>query len=169
MLAASLAISAASAVVQYQGQQAQYSADKQRYQQNLINSRAAQRDEQRSLTLRQMQEQDALSQKTHLVKVESAERQADVKVSAAGGNVSGISVDNLIGDVVSRAGTQQNSLERNWENTAAQLQAEQDATATRTQGRINQVAQPTAPSAAGPVLGFLGSGLKAYGTYAKET
>ena len=162
MFAASLLISGMSAVAQYGAQQAQYKADSERYAQNVTNSLAAQRDEQRSLTMRQMQEQEAYAQKSHMVATEAAEKKAEVEVSAAGGNVAGISVGNLIADVSRRAGNQQVSLQRNWEMTAQQLQQEQDATVTRAQSRINQVAQPTKPSPAGAILGFAGAGLKAY-------
>lgn len=162
MFAASLLISGMSAVAQYGAQKAQFEADSQRYTQNVINSQAAQRDDQRALTMRQMQEQEAFAQKSHLVSVEAAEKRAEVAVSAAGGNVTGISVGNLIADVSRRAGNQQVSLQRNYEMTAAQLQQEQDATVAKTQGRINQVAAPSSPSPAGAILGFAGAGLKSY-------
>ena len=162
-----MAVSGLSAVAEYGAKQAQFKAETNRYNQNITNSLVAQRDETKALTLRQMQEQEATGQKDHLVNIEAAQKQAEVEVSAAGGNVTGISVDSLIADVGRRASTQRLSLQRNYEMTATQLQSEQDATVNKAQSRINQVAAPTAPSPAGAIIGFAGKALDAYTSYSK--
>lgn len=157
---ATLAISGLSAVASYQGQQAQYSAQVEQKQANDRLALAAARDDQKMLTQRQLQEQGAYAQKTHMQEIEQAERTADVRVSAAGGNVAGISVGNLIADVSRRADNNLLTLETNYKNTASQLQAEQDATVTKMQSRMAGVATPTKPSPAGALLGFAGDAIK---------
>jgi len=157
---ATFAISAASSVVGYQAQQAQYSAQLQQKNENDRLALATGREEQLRLTQRQLQEQQAYGQKVHMQNVEAAEREADVRVSAAGGNVAGISVGNLIGDVRRRAGNNLLTLETNYMNTAQQLQAEQEATVTKIRNRQASVATPTPPSPAGAILSIAGAAIE---------
>jgi len=157
---ATIAVSALSAVAGYQAQQAQYSAQKEQKAANDRNALAAARDDQNALTQRALQEQDAYGQKKHLQLTELAEREADIQVSAAGSGVAGISVGNLVSDARRRAGANLTTLETNYQNTAAQLEAEQRGTVSKANSRIGQVANPTAPSAAGAVIGFAGDVIK---------
>lgn len=162
--AATLAISAASSVAGFAQKQQEADAQNARYKQNYINSLAAARDNQRQLTDRQMQEQEATAQKDHQVLVEGAQRAADVSVSAAGGGVAGLSVDSLIADVGRNVALNRANLARNYEMTAAQLQEQKIATVTTAESRINSVAQASSPSFAGTALEIAGAGIKAYGS-----
>jgi hypothetical protein len=157
---ATIAISAASAYAGYQAQQQQFQAQKEQKAANDTNALAAARDDQNRLTLRSIQEQQAYTQKAHNQNIELAENTANVEVSAAGSNVAGISVGNLVSDARRRAGNNLTTLETNYQNTAAQLQAEAQGTVTKANTRIAAVAQPTEPSPTGAILGFAGDVMK---------
>lgn len=154
---ATIAISAASAFAGHQAQQAQYQAQVEQKQANDTNALAAARDDQNRLTLRSIQEQQAYGQKVHNQNVELAENTANVQVSAAGSNVAGISVGNLVSDARRRSDNNLTTLETNYQNTAQQLQAEAQGTVTKANTRIASVANPTEPSPTGAILGFAGS------------
>lgn len=161
---ATLAMGVASAVVGHQASQADYEAKSAAWRQNYVNALAAGRDEQRQLTLRQLQEQDAYVQKNHLVMVEEAQKTAEYKVSAAASGVSGVSVDNLLDDIGRQAGLNRATLETNYKATAQQLQTQKDASVTQIESRINSVARPTSPSGASLFVNILGAGVKAAST-----
>lgn len=156
------AVSAASSVASFAAKQQEADAQNQRYNQNYVNSLAAARDEHNTLTLRAMQEQEATAQKDHQLLIEGAEREADVQVSAAGGNVGGLSVDALVGDVIRQTATQRYNATRNAEMTAQQLTMQQKGVVTKAESRINSVAQANGPSPLGLGLEIAGAGLKAY-------
>lgn len=159
-----MAVGVASAVAQYSAAQSDYQARSEQWRSNVVNSWAAARDEQKQLLSRELQEQEAYAQKSHLSLVDQAEKQATAEVSAAGAGVSGISVGNLVADIGRKAATNRVTAERNWMNTAQQLRQEQDATVTRATNRINSVSVPTSPSATGLLTGIGGSAVKAFGT-----
>lgn len=159
----SFGISAMSSVAEFQGRQRQADQQRQAYYRNEANALSAARDEGRQITLRQMQEQEAAGQRDRQAVVEGAEKEALASVEAAGANVSGLSVDNMIADVSRKVSTNRATLQKNWEMTAAQLQANADAIENRTISRIGQVAYPQEPSPAGMILGIAGAGLNAAG------
>ena len=156
---ASLAVTAATSFAGYKAQQAQYESQKEQKVANDRNALASARNDQNQLTLRTLQEQEAYGQKAHLQKVEEAERTADIRVSAAGSGVAGISVGNLVSDARRRAGNNLTTLETNYQNTAAQLEAEQRGTVDKANARIASVANPTKPSPAGALIGFAGAAI----------
>ena len=158
--ALSVGMSLATSVVGFSADQADYSARAAQWQQNYTNSLAAGRDEQNQLLFRTMEEQDAQAQRIHLTNIEEAEVRAETEVSAAAAGVSGVSVDNLIQDVARKAGAKREADRINHQNTVAQLTAELEATNTGVQNRINSVQRPTAPSAAGAILGGIGGAMK---------
>jgi hypothetical protein len=156
----SLAVGVAQAVAGFAAAQQDYDAKANTWKQNVVNSWAAGRDEQGQILNRQLQEQDALVQKEHLISLEEAEKVSEGSVSAAYGGVSGISVDNLLADI-SRKSAINRSVEReNWRMTAAQLDAQNKGTVTTMQNRINSVERPTSPSPAGLLLNVASAGVK---------
>lgn len=159
-----MAVGIASSVAQFSAAQSDYQARAEQWRSNVVNSWAAAREEQKQLLARELQEQEAYAQKSHLSLVEQAEKQATAEVSAAGAGVSGISVGNLVADIGRKAATNRVLAERNWMNTAQQLRQEQGATVTRASNRINSVSVPTSPSSAGLLAGIGGSAIKAFGT-----
>lgn len=163
MAVGSFLVSSASSMVGYQAQVQEADRQTERYYQNHANALAAGRDEQKQGTLRQMQEQEATAQKDHVYLVQAAERESEVAVSAAGANVAGLSVDNLIGDVIRKTSFNRVTLQRNAEMTAEQLQVEKDASVNRAQSRINSMSPGVRPSPAGVMLEIAGAGVKLYG------
>lgn len=141
-----LGLGLAQNIVGFAAGQADFKAKEAAWRQNIVNSLAAERDEQGALLTRQIQEQSATGQKLHLSLVEEAQRRADAEVSAAAAGVSGLSVENLLRDVGSKAAYNRSVAEENYRMTAEQLTQEMRATETRAQSRINSVERPTSPS-----------------------
>lgn len=160
-----LVLSAASAVAQYAAQADQAAQQQQRYDQNYQNSLAAARDQHNQLSLRAMQENEAAAQKEHEINVEGATRAAEVNVSAAGGNVGGLSVDNLLADVARKVAYNRGITQRNAEMTAQQIQMQQKGVVTQAEGRINSVSPGSPPSPLEPALKIAGAGLKLFADY----
>ncbi|GJE18758.1 virion core protein, T7 gp14 family [Methylobacterium marchantiae] len=158
-----LVMSAASAAVGFAAKQQQYEKDVKQYNQNYQNSLAANRDEQKGIAQRQMQEAQAFQQKDHGAVLQQAEKSAEVSVGAAEGGVGGLSVGNLLGDVQSKTALNRETLETNFKNTAAQLQTQNDAYTNKAQSRIQSMAIPTAPSPMSAIVDVAGAGLKAFG------
>ncbi|WP_298951568.1 hypothetical protein [uncultured Methylobacterium sp.] len=159
-----LAMSAASAVVGFAAKQQQYEREVTQYNQNYQNALAANRDDQRQIALRQMQEEQAFRQKDHVAAVEGAERSADVSVTAASAGVGGLSVGNLIADIGRKTAENRSMMELNWKNTAQQLQAQNDASTKKAQSRIQSMPVPVAPSPLSMFVDIGGSAVKAFGS-----
>lgn len=149
-----LIIGALSSVAQFAGQM-------QQSKQNEKNALQAFRNDQTALTLRQLQEQEATAQKTQETNIEEAQKVSEVKLSAAGGGVAGISVANIVGDVKRRAERNRSTQIRNTQMTLAQLQQEKEGARATAQSRINSVPRPSALSL---IAGIAGAGLDSYNT-----
>lgn len=168
--ALSFAMSAASSVAGFAEKQNAADAQTARYNQNYQNSLAAARDTQVQTTKRMMQEEDAYKQKDHLHLLEGAKKEAELAVSAAGANVAGLSVDNLVADASRTTNLNRTVLRKNWADTASQLQTQSEAASTtQTQSRINSVNPGSDPSPLGLGLELAGAGMKAYGDYKKAS
>lgn len=152
----------AQAAVGFAAASQDFNARSAQWRQNYVNSLAAGRDEQRQLTLRQLQEQDAAIQKGHLLMLDEAERRSEVAVDAATAGIGGVTLDNLLTDVSRKAALNRATLATNYKNTAQQLQTEKDASVTGIENRINSVARPTSPSPASFLVEALGSGVRAF-------
>ncbi|MBK3400421.1 virion core protein, T7 gp14 family [Methylobacterium ajmalii] len=157
-----LAMSAASAVVGFAAKQQQYEKDVKQYNQNYQNALAANRDDQRQIAVRQMQEEQAFRQKDHVAAIEQAQKESQVSVAAASAGVGGLSVGNLIADIHRNTAQNRSVMETNWMNTAAQLQTQNDAATNRAQSRIQSMPVPTAPSPLSMFVDIGGSAVKAF-------
>lgn len=160
--AVGFALSAGKAIVGFAAQQAASDAQTERYNQNVVNSLAAARDEQHQINVRQEQEQEASAQRARVQSVEAVKKAAEVSVSASGSGVSGLSVDALLADVRRTADENLATIETNNKNTALQLQAQKDATVNKAMSRINSMAPGTDPNPLGLALDIGGAGLNAY-------
>lgn len=161
------ALSVASTAVGFMGQYQQFEAQKEAYNQNIINARAAEADTSKQLTRRQSQEQGSAALADNQQVLEAARRRATVSASAASSGVQGISIDNLTADVDRRINENRMVLDYNYRNTAAQLQEGKIAAANQAQSRINAMPRPTPPSPIGAALSISGSGIKGYGEYSR--
>lgn len=155
---ATFTMGVAQSVAQYQGQKATYKANRDAA---IVENENAQRQ----LTLRQMQEQDATSQRKQAAVLEGAEKQAEAQVAGAAAGVAGLSLDSIVGDIGRRTGLNVSTLDQNYRMTADQLQQEKDSATAKAEGRINSVAKP---SAFGLVAGIGTSALDGFSTYSKN-
>lgn len=165
LAAASFAIGAAQSVAQFQAQSEDAKAQEQAFWQNRSSALAAAADKQKSLAVREIQEGEKTTQKVSSSLREEAEKQAQARVSAAVGGVSGISVDNIVSDLGRRAAANRAVAEENYRNIALQLADERRATEAEAQTRINSVQRGRKPSTASLALGIAGAGVKAFGSY----
>lgn len=138
---------------------ASYAGQMQQAKANEKNALTAFRNDQDALTLRQLQEQEATTQKNQATDIEQAQKVSEAKLSAATGNVSGISVANIVGDIVRRGEVNKTTQKRNAQMTVAQLQREKIASRAQAQSRINAVPRPSALSL---IAGIAGAGLDGY-------
>lgn len=157
------AMSAVKSVVEFQAQTSAADAQTDRYNRNYQNALAAGRDQHLQLTQRQLQEQQLTAQKVNRTVVEGAELTATANVNAASAGVSGLSVDNLIADVMRKVGANRVNIQRNADYTAQQLQAQQSAVVNQEEGRINSMAPGSRPSILEPALKIAGAGISNYG------
>lgn len=149
------------AVVSFAAASEDYEAKAEQWRQNYTNSLAAGRDEQRQLSLRMIQEDDAYHQKQRQARIEGAEVAAEAEVSAGNAGLSGISLGNILLGIRRKVSDKMTANETNYMNTAQQLQVENDATVNRMQSRINSVQRPTAPNPLGYILQGIGGALNA--------
>lgn len=157
-----LAVGVMQAGASYSAQQADYRAKSEAWRQNVTNSEAAARDEQRQILTQQMQEQDKTVQKDHISFLEQAQKSSRVEVSAAQGGVSGLSVDNLLADIAGKSELNRTYADRNYAFVAADITEKLHASDTRLQSRINSVQRPVEPSPLTPIIGIAGAGVNAF-------
>jgi hypothetical protein len=166
---ATFAMGAAQAGLGYAAQQQDYKSQKAAWKQNYVNSLAAGRDDQEALTAREMQENDAFSQKQHLSMIEEAQAEGSAIVSAQANGTSGQGVELLIRDIQGEANYNRSINEQNWKNTAEQLTREKKGAVNTMKSRINSVAAPRKPGVAGLILGVASAGVKAANQAAQQS
>lgn len=141
-----MAMSVAQAGAAQQAKQADYQAKAVAWQQNVLNSEAAARDEHRQILTRQMQEQDKTLQKDHISRIEQAQKGATAEVQAAKGGVSGISLSNIVDDINQKSLLNRTYADRNYMFIVADTQEQLKASDTRALSRINSVERPMEPA-----------------------
>ncbi len=151
---AGIAMGVLQAGVSYGAAQADYNAKSAAWKQNVVNSEAAARDEQRQILTQQMQEQAKTGQKEHISFLEQAQKQSSVEVSAVQGGVSGLSVDNLLGDIAAKSATNRAYMDENYKFVAANIQEKLHASDTTLASRINSMQAPVSPSPMSLVAGI---------------
>ncbi|MER8505694.1 hypothetical protein NKH91_06120 [Mesorhizobium sp. M0894] len=162
---AQFALSAASTVAGFVGQQQQYEAQQQYYRNNreaankaAVNTYAANQN-------RALQERKAASQEQQNLNVEAMRGRATAEVAAGEAGVTGLSVNALIADYYGQQGRYERTLDNNYQMQADYLRGEMDATQAQAEGRINSVQQGQRPSFADAAIRIMGGGLDAYGGY----
>lgn len=155
--ALSMVAAGGSAVVGYMGKQANYEATQTAYWQNVQNSEAAARDEQKQLLIRTLQEGDATVQKKQVSYIEGAQKSAIAEASAAAGGVSGASVGNIVNDLEGKAALNRTYADENYKMKAQQLTAEMTGTVDKAQSRINAQPTGTAPNPLELAFGLAGA------------
>lgn len=138
---------------------ATYQAQRQDAKNQRAAASAAFTEDQKSISLRQMQEQDAASQKRKLSQLEDAELVAEATVQAAEGGVAGVSVENVLADITRRGARNRQTIADNTKMITVQLQQEKRGSRATAQSRTNAAPKP---SALGLVAGIGGAALDGY-------
>lgn len=149
---ATFAIGALSSVASFAAQNAEAAAVQEAAQ-------SSYEQDQTSLSLRQIQEEDAAAQKLRTQRIEEAKMTSEVEVSAAEAGVAGISVENLVADVGRQSANARQNVRNNLGMTLSQLQLEKKGSRAQNQGRINSAPRP---SPLGLIAGIGAAGVKAY-------
>lgn len=153
----------AQASAQQSAANADYAAKTAAWQQNIVNSEAAARDQQRQIITRNLQEQDKTDQQMHISYVQEAQKSATAQVDAAAGGVSGISVDNIIGDIMSKSEQNRTADAINYKYAVQTAQEDLLATNTKLISNINSVPRPIPPADTSGILA-LGAVAKGIGS-----
>ncbi|RWI46823.1 MAG: hypothetical protein EOQ93_29285 [Mesorhizobium sp.] len=152
------AVGAAQSVAQYAAADAEAKAARQSALQAYAN-------DQNAIAHRQIQETEAGSQKVQQINLDEAKKVSEVKLSASSAGVSGISVDNLIGDVTRQASQNRQNQFENTRMALNQLQLERKQSQAQAQSRINSAPRPSALSL---VAGIGGAALSGFNTYSQQ-
>jgi hypothetical protein len=155
LLGATIALQAGSAIMGYQADKAQYEATKDY---NEANALAAQQTYQTDLALiglRQQQEGDKSAGELFQSRIDAAE--AAGSLVASSGNVQGLSVGNVLGDIYAQEGRFETAVRQNEESTQFQLSQHKVQALSRANSRINGLTPAVAPSLGGHALNYAGS------------
>jgi hypothetical protein len=140
---------------------ADYAAKSAAWKQNVVNSMAAGRDEQRQIMNQQMQEQSKTTQKKHVSFLEEAQKVATAEVQAASANVAGLSVDNILADLSGKAALNRTYADENYRYIVADTTEKLKGTDTRIMARINSMERPVSPADTSGIE-IMGAGVKAF-------
>lgn len=144
---------------------AQYNAQAQEAEAVRENALQAYNNDEIALAHRQIQEADASGQKVQQINLDEAKKVSEVKLSASSAGVSGISVDNIVGDVTRQASQNRQNQFDNTKMAINQLQLEKKQSQAQAQSRINSAPKPSALSL---IAGIGGAALSGMNTYGKQ-
>lgn len=154
----SFAVGAVQSIAQYQAASEEAEATRK-------NALQAYANDQNAINHRQIQEADAGSQKAAQINLEEAKKVSEVRLSASSAGVSGISLDNLVGDVTRQAATNRQNQFDNTRMAINQLQLEKKQSQAQAQSRINSAPKPSALSL---IAGIGGAALNGMSTYNQQ-
>ena len=165
MAVASFAIGAAQSVASFSAQSAAADEQNRLYEQNRLNAIAAFEDNQRALTNRQSQEQEAAGAQKFDNAIEARKARALNRVAAGESGVSGITVESLMRDMYQQEARVNDRVDQNTDWTMAQLQDQKRGDGYRTLDRINSVQRANKPSFVDLGLKLAGAGLNSAASY----
>ncbi|WP_132413098.1 hypothetical protein [Neorhizobium sp. S3-V5DH] len=169
MAVAQFAMGAASSIVGYMGQQAQYEQQQQIYENNRQEANKAAVDTYASTQNRILQERAAASNEAQKINIDAAKGRATASVAAGEAGVAGLSVDALISDYYGQQGRYERTLSNNMQMQEDYLVGEMDATRAQAAGRINSVDQGTPPSFLDAAIRIGSSALDGFTSYNRNT
>ena len=161
------AVSVGSTFMNYQADQQQFGAEQQQYNTNKLLAQQSMLEQAGQLSLRESQERDALLDKAMANKIEAAKAKGRTIASAGEAGVSGMSIAALVADIERTKLNNQNTIGRNFAAIQQQGIYDRKALEAQAQGRVNNMALPTAPSLLGTGLQMAGLGLQGYNKYNK--
>lgn len=139
-------------------QNAYYAANARAAQQAAVNQYA---NEQNAI----IQKRTAASADIQETNIAALKARGTVQNAAAEAGVSGLSVDELVGDYYGRQGRRVDSIDQNYQMDRDYLRAEMDSTQATAQQRINSVQQAAPPSFGDAFLRIASAGLGAATTF----
>jgi len=169
MMAVSTAISAATAIAQYQAQQAAYKAQQQQFNQNKLLAQRSMLEQARQVAMREEQERYAASDKIMQSNIAAAKAKGRLVASTGEAGVAGMSISALLMDVERTRLNNEGTINRNMEAIAQQGRVDREGLLTQAEGRINSVDQGTRPSLLATGLQIGGIALNNYMDYKKDT
>jgi len=125
---------------------------------------AANAQNQNALTLRQVQEGQALAQKKQQYNIEEAVAASQVEANAVAGGVDGLSLNNLLADVTRRSAYNRSVADQNFDMTIQQMESEKKGSASTAKSRVKAASGPSPLSL---VAGLGAAGLSGYNAYSK--
>lgn len=161
------AVGAASSLVEFQAQSQAADDQNKLYEQNRLNALAAFEDKQNSMNQRIMQERESAAMEKFDTTLESRAARATNDVAAGESGVSGVSVDALARDFMSREQRFNSRIDKQTEWTTSALQAEKKGQSYEALDRINSVQRARKPSFIGAGLKIASSAISSYSGYKK--
>jgi len=160
LVAAQLAVTAATAVAGFASQEQQYSEEEARFQQNYTDALSDNRTTEQRLQAQEMEENAQYTQKDQLALIEGAEKQAQAQTAAATTGVAGNSVQDIVNSIGSQINYKRADLNEQWQAQVTQTESEKVSAVEQEKSRMGEVANPISPSPVGAILGVVGAGLK---------
>lgn len=160
-----LAIGAASTVVGFIGQQQQYKAQMQMYNENVKNAQQMARDQYAHTQNRWRQERAAAGAEKEKANIDAMEGRATAAAAAGEGGVQGLSVNQFLASYYTKQGRFNDTIDQNYQMSRDYLWASMDQTKNQAQSQINSMPRPTRPSFLDAAIRVAGQGLEAAGTY----
>ena len=157
-----IGVSIAGSMVQYQGQQDSYDAQMARVKANADNANAATRTNMNNINTRAQQEGLAANQKKFESGLDTRAAVATAVTAAGEGNVSGMSVNAVLGDFYGKQGRFDAAVDTNQDFSRSYLAGEMDAASAQGQNQINSMPLPEAPNPAAMLVDIFGSAVSGY-------
>jgi hypothetical protein len=149
----------AQGVMGYMGQQQQYQAQEAQYKANFKNAQTATYDKYDAINKRVEQEQAKSSQDLQEASIQGAEARGSARTAAAESHVSGLSVNNVLGEMYARQGRYERSTAVNFDYTRDYWRSEGDAAHAAGQNQVNSVPHGTKPSLFATMLNIFGQSI----------
>lgn len=165
LMLASLAISGAQGIAQYQAANAQADAQEDYNAQLQKNAEQAYVNDLAALQLQQRQDEKQAKQKIAQNQKQAIQARSRAKTAAGEAGVSGLSVDALLGDFERQEAEFKDSVRENLGNRNQQRHQEALAAGTRLQSRQNSVQPVSRPSLIGTGLQIAGSAVGTLSDY----
>ncbi len=160
LAAAQFAVGAASSVLGFQAETAEYDGKKQMYKANVRNARQYAVDTYAHTQNRWLQERAAAGQQKLEAGIEATEARATAEVAAGEGGVSGNSVNQFLASYFGKQGRYNDTVDANYQMNRDSLWGEMEQTKNRAQSQINSMPFPQKPSFLGAALRIASTGLE---------
>lgn len=144
---------------------ADYAAKSAAWTQNVVNSEAAARDEQKQIIGNQLAEQKKLGQQLHGSFITQAQKQGTVAAMASSANVAGVSVENILQDIAGKSEENRTNAAENYKMVVADTQMKLRSSDDQLMSRINSVQRPVSPSPLAAIAGIGSSVVKGIGSF----